>query len=906
MKNAHWMVVTVCFFMTAWAGSETLAETVVVWDFAEGLQGWEGNFHVADLTWSHRGLSFSSTGIDPWIEGPRIDLPGDRITKVTVRMRSDGNAGGELFYGPTFRAGHSVRFTVNNDGQWHDYELFIMELLGPGTRFRLDPASSTGQIGVAFIKVETLAKWEDPSYEAPTRPTGDAQRFGTVRSGSLRLVHRGTGMGDFGIELAGREMAVGYGSELIGVLWADTIEWLDLKDAASSLERAGDALVQNATISDSQGGTWEIRREVRPSDIDGVLAVDMQIRVDAQRDVLLLPWLTLFAGLDTFGAGKDQGLLAGLEYLCDEPSSSQADITTPGHVRRIPDPLKVTFPLMAIAAEGSYIGLVWEPSDLVGPVFDSPDTFFGSDAHVMGLTGPAVGARRFENNLVAHSPVRLAADEPVTARMWIIAGQGNTVVPAVEQYVQIRGLPPVPEFEGGFASAARLLAHGWVDSQLGVDGLFRHAVWQDRFKPGPAADAAMFMDWLAVSLDETDEGLIVDLMVTRDLALSNVPESRHFDGGVSHVQPPAAPLVFGDVEAFVERRYDSALSVLDRFDANGVKTYRPGDVDYGATHFADHANGYSARDLFVVMEAATLCANTELIEAGLELLDKQTLLYADTVPRGAQTWEVPLHTPDILASALLAKAYTLAYVASGRDEYLDQARYWAWTGVPFVYLVNPTEGEIGPYATIPVFGATNWVGSWFGRPVQWCGLVYASALHLLSEHDPNGPWSQIGRGITAAGLQMAWPLDDLDRQGLLPDFVLLESQHRDGPAINPGTTQAHLPELFDAGTLYDVTQSPRTGCFIHAPCAISGVSEEDGVLAFTVDGWGAGLRASPYQVLVSGWQGQYPYVTIRRLGQETDAAPQTFPVPVSHVAGSSLLLVPIEGPAQVQIAPPTQ
>ena len=84
--------------------------------------------------------------------------------------------------------------------------------------------------------------------------------------------------------------------------------------------------------------------------------------MDQDRDVIHLPWLTLFPGLGTFGERKTQGLFAGLEYLEDEPSSSEADITTAEHIRRAPDPVKVTFPLMAIAHEGRYVGLVWEPS----------------------------------------------------------------------------------------------------------------------------------------------------------------------------------------------------------------------------------------------------------------------------------------------------------------------------------------------------------------------------------------------------------------------------------------------------------------------------------------------------------------------------------------------------------------
>ena len=75
----------------------------------------------------------------------------------------------------------------------------------------------------------------------------------------------------------------------------------------------------------------------------------------------------------------------------------------------------------------------------------------------------------------------------------------------------------------------------------------------------------------------------------------------------------------------------------------------------------------------------------------------------------------------------------MGYLLTGYGDYLQQARYWAWTGVPFVYLVNPANQNIGTYATIPVYGATNWISPvWFGLPVQWCGLAYADALYRLA------------------------------------------------------------------------------------------------------------------------------------------------------------------------------
>lgn len=880
------------------AGGQPFGDAIVRWDFSQGPQGWKGNHNVADLTWSRTGLSFRSTGVDPWIEGPPIDLPGDRLTRVTVRMRSAANSTGELFYGPYFQAGDSVRFTVKTDNLWHDYELVIMKMLGAGTRFRLDPATTTGEIGVASITVEILPLHEDPPYREPSRPGSARGRVAQVASGPLKITYFGAGIGDLIVEVAGQEMAAAYDRELLGMLCEDTVEWLDLKNAHVSVGDEGsiDLLAQQ---TDSRGAVWQIRRTLRPGPMEGVVVVECQVQVSEDRKIVCLPWLTLFPGLGTYGSSKDQALFAGLEYLEDEPSSSEADITTVEHIRRVPDPVKVTVPLMAIAAQGRYVGLIWESSEWIGPLFDTPDTIFASGAHVMGLTGPAVGKRRFENGLTAHAPIDLTANTPITAKIRIVGGEGATIVPAVQQYVRLRGLPPVPPIEGGLAEAATLLAHGWLDSAIREGGLFRHAVWGEQFGLGPAPDAAMFMDWLAASLD--DGNLIQELSAARDLALASIPSSRHFAGGVSHVQPPTPALLFGDVAAYVERRHDAAQDAIACFDSRGIKVYEPGTIDYAKTHFADHANGYGAGDLVAALEGATLRADAEGTAIVLELLDRQTELYANTIPRGAQTWEIPLHTPDILASGLLAKAYTLGYVISGREDYMEQARYWAWTGVPFVYLASPTAGAVGPYATIPVLGATGWQGSWFGRPVQWCGLVYASALYQLSEYDPQGPWRQIASGITAAGLQMAWPLDDADRQGLLPDYFLLESQQRDGPAINPGTTQTHIAELFDAGAIYDVRRVPATGCFIHAPCRIRQVVKEDEFISFTLDGWGAQQDPRAYHVLVSGWSGRRPDVIVYGDGEGTDTSEGGMPASVEYLPVSRLLIIDVTGPASIGI-----
>jgi len=302
--------------------------------------------------------------------------------------------------------------------------------------------------------------------------------------------------------------------------------------------------------------------------------------------------------------------------------------------------------------------------------------------------------------------------------------------------------------------------------------------------------------------------------------------------------------------------------------------------------------------MVAILEGAALSGDRELATKAIELLDKLTALYADTVPRGAQTWEVPLHTPDILASAHMVKAYTLGYILSGQEKHLEQARYWAWTGVPFVYLYPPTPGRVGPYATIAVLGATNWKAPvWLGRPVQWCGLVYASALHLLSEYDPQSPWEQIANGITATGLQMSWPRSDAERQGLLPDFFDLSAQIAAGPAINPGTVQAHVPELYGKGKLYDVKKLTRTGWFIHAPCSIGNVREDAGRVAFTVDGWGE----EPYYIVISGIEKTLVEVSARKASGNSQPQSSFKRAETQFHSEQRILVIALRGRSEIRV-----
>ena len=148
----------------------------------------------------------------------------------------------------------------------------------------------------------------------------------------------------------------------------------------------------------------------------------------------------------------------------------------------------------------------------------------------------------------------------------------------------------------------------------------------------------------------------------------------------------------------------------------------------------------------------------------------------------------------------------------------------------------------------------------------------------------------LAKAITATGLQMTWPQSDRERQGLLPDFFHLRAQISDGPAINPGTVQAHLPELFGRGRLYDVRRVDGRDWFIHAPCEIGQLETSGDSVRFLVDGWGN----AGFTLLISGVSSE-PSVTVR------DSDGNAVEAQTHYSAELRLLTITTTGPSEVRL-----
>lgn len=293
------------FMMVLWLAPGAAGKAVVEWDFSKGTHGWVGNQVVENLISSSEGLIIKSKGEDPWIEGPAVDLPGAEITRVNIRMRSTADTNAQFFYGRQFSEGQSVRFTVQNDGKWHEYALTILDKLGPGTRFRLDPCGGEGETTVAFINVETLGKIAAPPLEKPTVPDRTKGIAASVKSAGLEFEHYKGGWGNFAVKVDGVEMAAGYECELLGLSADGRVEWLDFKNAEVTFESPSTREFRSkATIKDSKGARWEIERRVKTGEKEGTIVVETEVRVNEDREVVHIPWLTISPGLGHSAKGN--------------------------------------------------------------------------------------------------------------------------------------------------------------------------------------------------------------------------------------------------------------------------------------------------------------------------------------------------------------------------------------------------------------------------------------------------------------------------------------------------------------------------------------------------------------------------------------------------------------------------
>ena len=512
-------------------------------------------------------------------------------------------------------------------------------------------------------------------------------------------------------------------------------------------------------IVDADGDVWRFRFNFTAGDDGKSILAAYTVLAEEDKELLAFGGPTLYIGDGTAGEEKVDALFPGLEYLeSDEVSSSTLDINPPGNVRRVPHPNKITIPVMAVNVREHLVGMTWDPlqkwdgtNDRPCALFASPNRFENMGCHAMGFFLPSCPTWVAENAIQSAHPYMLRAGEELKLVAEIFTDHPvERSIEAVRRWIDTNGLPPpldpphgTLEDEVGFSLAA-YMSTLWVEEEQ---------KWHNTldWDPWPLGRNPAFVHQLILGARRAKDEQRRELYRGRASSvlekMSGAQLGLELASAAGRLREAVAARS-AHMKGLIEKQQPEGSWVFDPDESNKRDTIHHKDYHMLGDK-GDVEVGLCANNAYQILKYARVSADLEALDAGLKTLDYMRRF---EVPRAAQVWEVPVHTPDVLASAHAVLAYLEGYNLTGDQNYLDEAVRWAWTGLPFIYMWNNDDMPYMRYASIPVFGATWFTHSWFGRAVQWNGLDYAYALLKLSDHDAALPWREIASGITVSAM----------------------------------------------------------------------------------------------------------------------------------------------------------
>lgn len=528
------------------------------------------------------------------------------------------------------------------------------------------------------------------------------------------------------------------------------------------LDKNEASLLFSREITDEEGGKWSLQVKFSLKKGEDVIRTECSLSCDKERPLLLFEGPILYAGEGSFGESKEEALFPGLEWLVDdERSSSSLDIAEghPDRIRYVPHPNKITIPLMSVYRNGTCLGLLWDVyqkwdgrNDRPSAVFASPNWFEERNNHLMGLFLPSVPQWVKENERIASEPYPLGKGKTLSLVAFIYAsGKAEDALSAMDKWFALFKVPePTPIPRGDYLKEIEFSMQAYLKS-LWVP---EEEQWWTTKGAGPLLSgkgrpSSFLYDLYQGSLLAPSQKVRTECKAMLDLMTSKYGvEIAGDDLGFTHDLPLRALKGLGmqAVSTLGSQWEDGSWRFYAERMGSGV--FEGMDYRLLGPHNAAEV-GTCAHNAWQVLRYVRMTGDESLLPQGLKALE---FMKRFRVPRAAQVWEVPVHTPDVLAASDAIDAYIEGYRITGNEEYLDEAKKWARRGLPFIYMWNEKKFPFMRYASIPVFGASWFEGSWFGRPVQWNGLRYAYALLKLADYDQSFPWRKIAEGITRSAM----------------------------------------------------------------------------------------------------------------------------------------------------------
>jgi hypothetical protein len=280
---------------------------------------------------------------------------------------------------------------------------------------------------------------------------------------------------------------------------------------------------------------------------------------------------------------------------------------------------------MALCAKERYVGLIWEQHSNFAACFDSPDRLFNSGAHLMGLLVPGSnGTDRDEGSLLPYGGQLLSANQPLILRAVIIGGSGHGVVPAIQQFVALRGLPMVPS-QARPGRIPRSAASGWLTRS--AKATLSSCTW-----PGSVLSERLTRPCGWIACGNVRDGELASRLSTAAKARSGGAASEP-PAGIGHIRYPAPPLCLHK-----PKRQTYQTPFAQRFQPDGTVTEAAQVRIMAASLCVTPRLDRAGR---VVAARSSVFRATRAIAAGLKQpgLDQ----YQNTVPRGAHLGDSVAH-----------------------------------------------------------------------------------------------------------------------------------------------------------------------------------------------------------------------------------------------------------------------